>query len=46
MGDSDVKAPNALYMYQYSLNRGDYDADSYIEGMSANIDLMEKYFDK
>ena len=46
MGDTVEKETDAKVIYLDALNRGDYDADSYIEGMSANIDLMEKYFDK
>lgn len=43
MGDTVEKETDAKVIYLDALNRGDYDADSYIKGMSANIDLIEQY---
>ena len=43
MGDPVEKETDAKVIYLDALNRGDYDADSYIKGMSANIDLIEQY---
>lgn len=43
MGDTIEKETDAKVIYLDALNRGDYDADSYIKGMSANIDLIEQY---
>ena len=43
MGDTVEKETDAKVVYLDALNRGDYDADSYIKGMSANIDLIEQY---
>lgn len=43
MGDTVEKETDAKGIYLDALNRGDYDADSYIKGMSANIDLIEQY---
>jgi zinc transport system substrate-binding protein len=42
MGDTVEKETDAKVIYLDALNRGDYDADSYIKGMSANIDLIEQ----
>lgn len=46
MGDTVEKETDAKVIYLDALNRGDYNADSYIKGMTANIDLMERYFNK
>ena len=43
MGDTVEKETDAKVIYLDALNRGDYDADSYIKGMSANIGLIEQY---
>ena len=43
MGDTVEKETDAKVIYLDALNRGDYDVDSYIKGMSANIDLIEQY---
>lgn len=43
MGNTVEKETDAKVIYLDALNRGDYDADSYIKGMSANIDLIEQY---
>ena len=43
MGDTVEKETDAKVIYLDGLNRGDYDGDSYIKGMSANIDLIEQY---
>lgn len=43
MGDTVEKETDAKVIYLDALNRGDYDADNYIKGMSANIDLIEQY---
>ncbi len=45
MGDTVEKETDAKVIYLDALNRGDYDADSYIKGMSENIDLIEQYFE-
>lgn len=44
MGDTVEKETDVTIIYLDALNRGEYDADSYLNGMSANIDLMEQYF--
>lgn len=38
--ESDVKV-----LYLDPLNKGNYDADSYLEGMSKNMDILEQYLD-
>lgn len=43
MGDTVEKETDAKVIYLDALNRGDYDADSYIKGMSSNIDLIEQH---
>ena len=43
MGDTVEKETDAKVIYLDALNRGDYDADSYIKGMSPNIGLIEEY---
>ena len=43
MGDTVEKETDAKVIYLDALNRGDYDADSYIKGMSANMGLIEQY---
>ena len=39
--ESDVKV-----LYLDPLNKGNYDADSYLEGMSKNMDILEQYLDR
>lgn len=45
MGDTVENETDAKVIYLDTLNRGDYDADSYIKGMSANIDLLASCFE-
>ena len=45
MGDTVENETDAKVIYLDALNRGDYDADSYIKGMSANIDLLASCFE-
>lgn len=46
MGDTIEKETDVKVIYLDALNRGNYEADSYLNGMSANLDLMEQYFEK
>ena len=39
--ESDVKV-----LYLDPLNKGNYDADSYLEGMAKNMDILEQYLDR
>ena len=39
--ESDVKV-----LYLDPLNKGNYDADSYLEGMAKNMDVLEQYLDR
>lgn len=39
--ESDVKV-----LYLDPLNKGNYDADSYLEGMTKNMDILEQYLDR
>lgn len=44
MGDTIEKESDARVIYLDPLNRGDYEKDSYLDGMSENIRLLEQYF--
>jgi zinc transport system substrate-binding protein len=44
MAETVQKEADVDVIYLDPLNRGDYDKDSYIDGMSRNIDLLEAYF--
>jgi len=44
MGDTVQAEKDVQVIYLDPLNRGDYDKDSYIEGMKRNIALLEQAF--
>ena len=44
MGNTIEKESDAEVIYLDPLNRGDYDKDRYLKGMSENIGLLEQYF--
>lgn len=44
MGDTIEKETGVTVLYLDPLNRGDYDKDSYIDGMTKNMDLLEEAF--
>lgn len=44
MGDTVEKETDAKVLYLDPLNRGDYEADSYLNGMEKNIELLSEYF--
>ena len=44
MGDTVEKESDARVIYLDPLNRGDYGKDSYLDGMSENIRLLEECF--
>ena len=44
MGDTMEKESDVKVVYLNPLNRGEYEKDSYIEGMSKNLDLLEQCF--
>ena len=46
MGDAVIKEADVQVIYIDTLNRGDYDADSYITGMTNNIELIKTAFNK
>lgn len=46
MGDAVIKEADVQVIYIDTLNRGDYDADSYITGMTNNIELIKAAFNK
>ena len=46
MGDAVKKEADVQVIYIDTLNRGDYDADSYITGMTNNIELIKAAFNK
>lgn len=44
MGDTIKKETGVTVLYLDPLNRGDYDKDSYIDGMTKNMDILEEAF--
>lgn len=44
MGDTVKKEAEVSVLYLDPLNRGDYDKDSYINGMTKNMDILEEAF--
>ena len=46
MGDAVIKEADVQVIYIDTLNRGDYGADSYITGMTNNIELIKAAFNK
>jgi zinc transport system substrate-binding protein len=44
MAETVQQEADVQVIYLDPLNRGDYDRDSYIDGMSRNIELLEAYF--
>jgi zinc transport system substrate-binding protein len=44
MAETVQKEAEVQVVYLDPLNRGDYDPDSYLDGMSRNIDLLEQVF--
>lgn len=44
MGDTVTKETDVSVLYLDPLNRGDYDKDSYISGMTKNMDILEEAF--
>lgn len=44
MGDMMEKESGVQVVYLDTLTRGDYDADSYLDGMRSNLDLLTKAF--
>jgi zinc transport system substrate-binding protein len=44
MAETVQKEMDVTVLYLDPLNRGDYDRDSYLDGMSRNIDLLEQAF--
>ena len=46
MGDAVIKEADVQVIYIDTLNRGDYGADSYITGMTNNIELIKTAFNK
>ena len=46
MGDAVIKEADVQVIYIDTLNRGNYGADSYITGMTNNIELIKTAFNK
>jgi zinc transport system substrate-binding protein len=44
MAETLQKETDVTVIYLDPLNRGDYDKDSYLEGMTRNIELLEQAF--
>ena len=45
MGDTVEKESDIKVIYINPLNRGDYDKDSYIDGMRKNIEILKEALD-
>lgn len=44
MAETVQREADVTVLFLDPLNRGEYDADSYLEGMGRNLDLLEEYF--
>ena len=45
-GDTIEEESDVKVLYLDPLNKGNYDADSYLEGMAKNMDVLEQYLDR
>ena len=45
-GDTIEEESDVKVLYLDPLNKGNYDADSYLEGMTKNMDILEQYLDR